>query len=44
MYQSGGLKLDELVTRRYGLEDINEAIADLRAGTNIRGIVEFQQG
>lgn len=42
MYQSGGLKLDELVTRRYCLENINEAIADLRAGSNIRGVVEFQ--
>lgn len=41
MYQSGDLKLDELVTRKYRLEDINEAIADLRAGTNIRGTIVF---
>ena len=41
MYESGALKLDELVTRRYRLDDINEAIGDLRAGSNIRGVIEF---
>lgn len=41
MYQAGALKLDELVTRRYRLEQINDAIADLREGKNIRGIIEF---
>lgn len=40
-YRSGDLKLDELVTRRYPLDGINDAIADLRAGRNIRGIIEF---
>jgi S-(hydroxymethyl)glutathione dehydrogenase/alcohol dehydrogenase len=42
MYQAGALKLDELVTRTYRLDDINEAIADMRAGRNIRGLIEFQ--
>ncbi|MGA7050383.1 MAG: NDMA-dependent alcohol dehydrogenase, partial [Mycobacterium sp.] len=42
MYQSGNLKLDELVTSRYRLEDINDAIDDLREGRNIRGIIEFE--
>jgi NDMA-dependent alcohol dehydrogenase len=41
MYRSGHLKLDELVTRRYPLDGINDAIADMRAGRNIRGIIEF---
>jgi NDMA-dependent alcohol dehydrogenase len=41
MYQAGALKLDELVTRSYSLDQINEAIADLREGRNIRGIIEF---
>jgi NDMA-dependent alcohol dehydrogenase len=41
MYQSGRLKLDELVTRRYRLEEINHAIADMREGRNIRGVIEF---
>ncbi|MCP9276848.1 NDMA-dependent alcohol dehydrogenase [Mycolicibacterium arenosum] len=41
MYEAGTLKLDELVTRRYPLNDINEAMRDLRAGRNIRGVLEF---
>jgi S-(hydroxymethyl)glutathione dehydrogenase/alcohol dehydrogenase len=41
LYRSGVLKLDELVTRRYRLDDINEAYADMHAGTNIRGVIEF---
>lgn len=41
MYRNGHLKLDELVTRRYRLDQINEAIADMRDGRNIRGIIEF---
>lgn len=41
MYQAGALKLDELVTRRYRLEQINEAIEDMREGRNIRGIIDF---
>jgi S-(hydroxymethyl)glutathione dehydrogenase/alcohol dehydrogenase len=41
MYQSGRLKLDELVTRRYRLDEINHAIADMRDGRNIRGVIEF---
>ena len=41
MYRSGNLKLDELITRRYRLDQLNDAIADLREGRNIRGIIEF---
>jgi S-(hydroxymethyl)glutathione dehydrogenase/alcohol dehydrogenase len=41
LYQAGALKLDELVTRHYQLEDINEAMSDLREGRNIRGIIDF---
>ncbi|HEX5144914.1 MAG TPA: NDMA-dependent alcohol dehydrogenase [Mycobacterium sp.] len=41
MYRSGNLKLDELVTRRYRLDQLNEAISDMRAGRNIRGIIDF---
>lgn len=44
MYEAGALKLDELVTRRYRLEDINDAITHLRAGSNIRGVIDFGQG
>jgi NDMA-dependent alcohol dehydrogenase len=41
MYRNGNLKLDELVTRRYRLGQLNDAIADMREGRNIRGIIEF---
>jgi NDMA-dependent alcohol dehydrogenase len=41
MYRSGQLKLDELVTQRYRLDRINDAITDMREGRNIRGIIEF---
>ncbi|ROO90796.1 S-(hydroxymethyl)glutathione dehydrogenase/alcohol dehydrogenase [Actinocorallia herbida] len=42
LYAEGILKLDELVTRRYKLEDINQAYADMHAGVNIRGVIDFQ--
>jgi hypothetical protein len=38
---SGRLKLDELITRRYALDDVNQAYADMRSGVNIRGVVDF---
>jgi S-(hydroxymethyl)glutathione dehydrogenase/alcohol dehydrogenase len=41
LYSAGRLKLDELVTKRYTLDDINQAYADMRAGVNIRGVVDF---
>jgi Zn-dependent alcohol dehydrogenase len=41
LYQAGALKLDELVTRHYQLDQINEAFTDLREGRNIRGIIDF---
>jgi len=42
MYEAGILKLDELVTQKYKLDDINEAMRDLRAGKNIRGVIAFE--
>jgi len=39
MYREGLIKLDELVTKTYPLEDINQGYADMRAGTNLRGVV-----
>lgn len=41
MYREGELKLDELITRRYTLDEINEGYKDMRDGKNIRGIIEF---
>jgi S-(hydroxymethyl)glutathione dehydrogenase/alcohol dehydrogenase len=39
LYRSGHLKLDELITRRYSLEEINQGYQDLEDGKLIRGVV-----
>ena len=39
MYRVGDLKLDELITRRYTLDQINEGYQAMRDGLNIRGII-----
>ena len=38
---SGALDLASMVTRRYRLDDIAEAFDDLRAGCQVKGVVEF---
>ena len=39
LYKQGKLKLDELVTNRYTLDQINDAYQDMRDGRNIRGVI-----
>ncbi len=39
LYRAGKLKLDEMITRRYSLDDVNSAVEDLFAGKNIRGVI-----
>jgi S-(hydroxymethyl)glutathione dehydrogenase/alcohol dehydrogenase len=41
MYRAGQLKLDELVTRTYTLDDINQGYQDMRDGINIRGVIIY---
>ena len=41
LYRSGDLKLAELITRSYTLDEINQGYADLDAGKNLRGVVVF---
>lgn len=41
LYQEGKLKLDELITREYRLEEINQGYDDMRAGLNIRGLIRY---
>jgi S-(hydroxymethyl)glutathione dehydrogenase/alcohol dehydrogenase len=41
MYERGQLKLDELVSRTYPIEEINSGYDDMYAGVNIRGVIEF---
>ncbi|WP_182379248.1 NDMA-dependent alcohol dehydrogenase [Nocardioides sp. WS12] len=40
-YARGQLKLDELVTRTYALDDVNQGYEDLRQGKNLRGVITF---
>jgi len=39
LYQAGQIKLDELVTRKYKLDEINQGYDDLLAGKNVRGVI-----
>ena len=39
MYRAGSLKLDELITKRYPLSQINEGYRAMRDGKNIRGVI-----
>jgi NDMA-dependent alcohol dehydrogenase len=41
MYRDGKLKLDELITSTYALEDINQGYQDMRDGKNLRGVILF---
>ena len=39
LYRAGDLKLDELITRRYPLDEINQGYRDMLDGRNIRGLI-----
>ncbi len=41
LYQAGVLKLDELITKRYPLEQINEAIDAVKKGVALRNVIVF---
>ena len=41
MYGAGQLMLDEMITRQYRLEDINDAFGDLMRGELVRGVIDF---
>jgi len=41
LYQQGRLKLDELISNRYPLEEINEAIASVKRGEALRNVIIF---
>lgn len=41
LYRSGQLKLDELITRTYTLDQINQGYQDMLDGANIRGVIVF---
>jgi S-(hydroxymethyl)glutathione dehydrogenase / alcohol dehydrogenase len=41
LYLSGKLKIDQLITRRYGMDEANEAFRALAAGEVARGLIVF---
>ncbi len=41
LYMAGRLKLDELITRRYRIDEAPQAFADLESGRNARGVIVF---
>jgi NDMA-dependent alcohol dehydrogenase len=41
MYRNGDLKLDELITQRYTLDEVAQGYEDMHAGRNLRGIISF---
>ena len=43
LYEQGRLKLDELISGRWSLEQINEAIADTKTGAARRNVIVFER-
>ena len=41
LYQQGRLALDSLISNRFQLEKINEAIADTKSGSAKRNVIVF---
>ena len=41
LYMDGKLKLDEMVTTEYTLDEINKGYQDMRDGKNIRGLIRY---
>jgi NDMA-dependent alcohol dehydrogenase len=41
LYMDGRLKLDEMVTTTYTLDEINQGYQDMRDGKNIRGVIVY---
>jgi len=41
LYMQGKLKLDELITKRYSIDEAPQAFADLEAAKNARGVIEL---
>jgi alcohol dehydrogenase (nicotinoprotein) len=39
LYRAGKIKLDELITTRYTLDEVNQGYEDMMAGRNIRGVI-----
>ena len=42
LYQQGKIKIDEMITNRYTLDQVNEAYDDLQKGAMLRGVFTFE--
>jgi S-(hydroxymethyl)glutathione dehydrogenase / alcohol dehydrogenase len=41
MYKAGKLNLDDMITRQYKLEQVNDGYQDMLNGKNIRGVIRY---
>ena len=41
LYQKGELKLDEMITRTYPLDQLQQAFDDMLTGKNAKGVIVF---
>jgi S-(hydroxymethyl)glutathione dehydrogenase/alcohol dehydrogenase len=41
MYKAGKLNIDDMITRQYKLEQINDGYTDMLEGRNIRGVIRY---
>jgi S-(hydroxymethyl)glutathione dehydrogenase/alcohol dehydrogenase len=41
LYRAGKLRLDELISKRYALEELPQAFEDMEAGRVARGVLVF---
>jgi NDMA-dependent alcohol dehydrogenase len=41
LYRAGRIKIDELITKEYTLDQVNESFADMLTGKNISGVVRM---
>ena len=41
MYKAGKLNIDDMITRQYTLEQINDGYTDMLEGRNIRGVIRY---
>jgi S-(hydroxymethyl)glutathione dehydrogenase / alcohol dehydrogenase len=41
LYQAGKLNLDDMITKTYALERINDGYQDMLEANNIRGVIRY---
>ena len=41
MYKAGAYQLEQLVTREYRLDQVNDGYHDMLAGVNVRGLIVY---